>query len=355
MVINSDKKYKIGFSLLEAMVVMVIVAIFVAVIANSIPHKSKPKLAAETHGGYECYWKNNKLYSRAIAIGTEGSEKEESGECCNFKPNQYVNYIVFNAVGGGSRGGEDIGGGAGEFKSAFFSSPNRSYQLCPGKGGDNSNPNGYPSTVKSGSNDIVKVDGGSEATTIKNTKFSDIREVYIEKSMGPDIVHYGCLNNAIAWLDDIGQKIRISFCRTSLDIVEKTLEYSNPQYTTVEDKYKTVLQSPLFNSDYLKYDSDNNQLVYYDVGEFTDYGNDPRYNTDCTFNKISSIADPMCPSRFKLIIKINVPDYGNDGETSELTKYAQLMQYSNLAGINPGNGGAKNLQNGSSGAILVVW
>ena len=41
MVKNGYKKYKTGFSLLEAMVVMVIVAIFVAVIANSIPHKSK--------------------------------------------------------------------------------------------------------------------------------------------------------------------------------------------------------------------------------------------------------------------------------------------------------------------------
>ena len=354
MVISSCKKYKIGFSLLEAMVVMIIVAIFVAVIANSIPHKSKPKLSAEAHGGYECYWKGDKLYSRAIAIGTESSEKEETSDCCNFKPNQYVNYIVFNVVGGGSRGGEDIGGGAGAFKSAFFSSPNNNYQLCPGKGGNSTHSNGFPSTVKSGQNEIVTVEGGSDSTTVQNTKFSDILGLSIE-GMDSNVITYGCTYSPRAWLDDSDNTIHISFCRTSLDITEKVLEYSNPAYTRNEDKYKTVLQSPTFGTPLLSYDRVNNELVYYDVGEFVDYGKNPLNTSGCTPGKIIEMNDPMCPSRYKLTIKINLPDYGSNGETSELTKYAQLMQYTNLVNIKPGDGGAQGRQNGKSGAVLVVW
>ena len=359
MVKNGYKKYKTGFSLLEAMVVMVIVAIFVAVIANSIPHKSKPKLSAEIHGGYECYWKNNQLYSRSIAISTETAEKEESGNCCNFRPNQYVNFIVFNVVGGGSVGGSDTGGGAGAFMSAFFSSPNNNYQLCPGKGGSATSSDGEQSYVTSDGKTIVTADGGNEATTIRNTKYSDILSVYVDKAMDSNVPVYGCSYTPRAWLDDTDQTIHISFCRTSLDITEKTLEYSNTEYETNKDKYKTVLQSPLLNTPLLNItqQDENTVLEYYDVGEFVDYGKDPRTHESCkadNYAKITSMSDPMCPSRYKLNIKLNQLSNDAGGETSGLTKYAELMNYTNLAEIEPGNGGAQGGQEGKPGAVLVV-
>ena len=59
--------------------------------------------------------------------------------------------------------------------------------------------------------------------------------------------------------------------------------------------------------------------------------------------------------RYTIEIKLDIPDNGDDGAVSELTKYANLMQYSKLAEVGPGNGGAKGNQNGKAGAVLVSW
>lgn len=367
MVKNNRLNFKYGFSLVEALIVMSIFAIFISVIASVIPHKAKPKVNAEAHGGFECYYKANKLYSRNIVVGIENSEKEETshdanGKYCLFRPDPYLNYIIFNAVGGGSLGGANNGGGAGQYASAFFPTPKSEYKLYPGKGGSVSHADGYPSIVKSGNDTILQVSGGNDATTAENSNISDIVTVYQAGKMPSDVVAYGCNYTPHAWLDQTDGLIHVSYCATSTDIKEKTFIYSNNSlaaYPKSKVRYKTILQSPANTStskplSRLKPNTIN-VWEYYDVGEWIDYGNDPLTDNSCSYDEIVSMNNPMCPSRFKIEILLNIPDFGDEGAVSSLTKYATLMQYNNLKAVNPGNGGAKNNGAGKDGAILVSW
>ena len=49
-------KFRLGFSLFETFVVMAIVGIFIALMANTVAHRPKAKLASEAHGRFECYY-----------------------------------------------------------------------------------------------------------------------------------------------------------------------------------------------------------------------------------------------------------------------------------------------------------
>ena len=60
---NMNNKIKNGFSLFEAFVVMLIVSIFVVLMANTVAHRPKAKVASEAHGRFECYYdKDNGKY-----------------------------------------------------------------------------------------------------------------------------------------------------------------------------------------------------------------------------------------------------------------------------------------------------
>ena len=354
----SDKK--LAFSLVEALIVMTIAAIFVAVMASVVPHKSKPKISADAHGGFECYWKNNKLYSRTITVGNENTEKEETGNYCVFKPGQYISYIIINAVGGGARGGTNNGGSAGRFASAFFPIPNTSYKLYPGKGGTNSHHDGYQSKVTTEEDTIITVSGGNDAIVAQEAQVSDIIDVYATKGMNSTVVAYGCNYTPRAWLGT-DKYIYVSYCATSANIVEKKLEFSNPAYTKNANKYKTILNSPVVNDENAKVLSrlkpgTIDTWEYYDIDLFLEAGYSPlNLPNGCTYSKITNMNDPMCPSRYKIEIKLNIPDNGDDGAVSSLTKYANLMHYTNLESLKPGNGGPKGNGKGRPGAILISW
>lgn len=369
----SNKNFKFGFSLIEALVVMSIVTIFVAVIANVIPHKSKPKVSAEAHGGYECYWKNNKLYSRTITVGSEHAEKEETtsddrGKYCVFRPNHYVPYLIFNVVGGGAKGGTNDGGAAGQFASAFFPIPHTSYKLYPGKGGTVSNPQGSPSYVTANDDVLVEVAGASDSADATTSTVDNIVDVYLAGQMGANVIAYGCNYTPRVWLG-VDNLIHISFCKNSTDVVEETFEFNNPSYTDTKLRYKrTIMNSPVVGSNVTDSDGTKARVLsklkdgttniweYYDIGAFIDLDLDPLdLPYPCTYNIIRSMNSPMCPSRYKIEIKLDIPDNSAVGATSSLTKYADLMQYNNLKSIKPGNGGAQGNGAGYAGGILVSW
>ena len=370
MVKKNCQKYKYGFSLLESLVVMIIVAIFVAVMASVIPHKSKPKVSAEAHGGFECYYDGNDVYSRAIIIGTENSTaKKETGNYCIFRPDIYVSHIIVNAVGGGSAGNVSSGGGAGQYISAYFPVSNTSYKLYPGQGGTLSHPDGYNSTVKmtkvGGSDEILaEAAGGNNATNVLNTTTANILDVYQDGQLNSSIPGYGCSYAPRAWLD-IDNMIHVTFCSTTNEIVEEKLYYSNnslANYPNSLKRYKSILQSPAFNHPSKPLSGLQqgkvNVLEYYDVGVWVDSGEDPLEDDYCTFAKISGMNNAFCPSRYKIKILLDIPDIEDTGAVSSLTKYATLLNYSKLANMKPGNGGQKGStasSNGHAGAILISW
>lgn len=351
-----------AFSLVEALVVMTIAAIFVAVIASVVPHKAKPKISAEAHGGYECYWVGDKLYSRMITLGHEGEAKEETGDHCVFRPNKYVPYLIINAVGGGASGGSDNGGNAGQFTSAFFPIPQTSYNIYPGKGGTSDDPDGKPTRVDVGSETILEVSGGNDAVAIGNTKVTDIVDVL---PYGNNMVDgfYDCNFTPRASLE-ADNLIHVTYCKDkSANIVEQTFEYENSEYNNDKDRYKTIRTSPVASDSNAKVLSQRKEGTvdtweYYDVGVLLSLpgGYDPLNLPDgCTYNKLIAMNDPMCPSRFKIEIKLNIPENGEDGAVSPLSKYAGLMQYTELIDIQPGNGGAIPSKDGKSGAVLISW
>lgn len=359
--------YKFGFSLLEALIVMAIASIFIAVMANVVPQKPKAKLSAEVHGGFECYWKDGTLYSRTITVNNEDTEKAvcSGEECdhCEFRPPQALSYMIFNAVGGGSYGGVDNGGGAGQYTSAFVSIPQKVYRLYPGKGGTSGHHDGYETTVKpglEGNDTIVNVSGGNDATTAIHTKITDIIDIQAV-GMASNTPQFGCTFSPRAWVGE-DDKIHVQYCTTKTTVTEKTLNYSTTS-NNIKTKYQTIITSPVVGKDN---DSQvlsglqqgtNNTWEYYDIDVFLDNGYDPANNNlpkGCTFGKIIAMNDPMCPSRYKLTIKLNIPNNGENGATSELTKYAELLGYGGLQERAPGNGGAIN-SNGNDGAVLVSW
>lgn len=364
--------YKFGFSLLEALIVMAIASIFIAVMANVVPHKPKAKLSAEVHGGFECYWNDGTLYSRTITVNNEDQGKpvvcnpEEECDHCEFRPPQALSYMIFNAVGGGSYGGVDNGGGAGQYTSAFVSIPQKVYRLYPGKGGTSGHHDGYETTVKpglEGNDTIVNVSGGNDATTAIHTKITDIVDIQAT-GMASDTPQFGCTFSPRAWVGE-DDKIHVQYCTTKTTVTEKTLNYSTTS-GNIKTKYQTIITSPVVGTGAgvlsgLRKNKNgtysNNTWEYYDIDVLLDNGYDPANNNlpkGCTFDKIIEMNDPMCPSRYKLTIKLNIPDNGENGATSELTKYAELLGYSGLKNIKPGNGGAIN-SNGNDGAVLVSW
>jgi len=150
------KKTKLGFSLMEACVVMLIASIFIVVMANVVPRKVSKKSMAEAHGRFECYWGldkvlyQNEFNSGASVYGVKKASERGGGsstirgvsgaarDYCNFTPNRYAKYYIINAVGAGGLGDATVGPGAkggnsGKFESTFTPAFTGSFRLYPGK------------------------------------------------------------------------------------------------------------------------------------------------------------------------------------------------------------------------------
>ena len=86
---------KNGFSLAEALVVMVIVAILFAAITKVITTKPKPKAPSNPHGYYECYRKGGGLEQRYVREGVETEAKSVS--TCEFVPPGGIAFFNINS------------------------------------------------------------------------------------------------------------------------------------------------------------------------------------------------------------------------------------------------------------------
>ena len=141
-------KNKLGFSLMEASVVMLIAAIFIAVIASVVPRRVSPKSVAESHGRFECYYNNGSLKYQEFnndapatnnALTAPSSQKAKvagAGEqrpYCIYTPNKFAKFFIMNAVGQGGSPSAGLGGSSGKFASLFFPSTHQSYWIFPGR------------------------------------------------------------------------------------------------------------------------------------------------------------------------------------------------------------------------------
>ena len=350
-----------GFSLLEACVVMLILSIFIAVMANVIPQKAKKKVSSEAHGRFECYYKADGTLYQQTFTGNLGSgeavatETVDTKPACKFQPPFYAKYIIIDAVGGGAGGGTSVGGGEGGFVSSFYTSISKSYMIVPGKGGAVNN-NGEPTLIKSGSSTLLTANGGKSKSSLDNTTVDDILSCVVTDYTTDS--YYDCKTSPTCEIVD--GKVRVSFCRTkdnykTVDLTYKAYDSSgklitdNPRYivndVTVGGGHKITEQS-----------SATNVWKYHDISLFSDYSDatNPIYQAGW----VPDVNDIWTPSLYTLEITMDIDVNEASPEsssTSNLERYIESMKYTSpISTVHPGQGGAANTA-GTAGAVIILW
>ena len=344
-----------GFSLLEACIVMLIVAIFVAVMANVIPQKAKKKVSSEAHGRFECYYKaDGTLYQQTFTGNLGSGEKTAvasggTSTQCKFQPPFYAKYIIIDAVGGGAGGGTSVGGGEGGFVSSFYTSISKSYMIVPGKGGAVNN-NGEPTLIKSGSSTLLTANGGKSKSSLDNTTVDDILSCVVTEYTTDS--YYDCKTSPTCEIVD--GKVRVSFCRTK------------DNYKTVDLTYKAydasgaiITNNPRYivNSLYTeKKSGTQNVWLYHDISLFSDYSDavNPVYQAGW----VPNVNDIWTPSLYTLEITMDV-DVNEaspaSSSKSNLERDIESMKYTSpISTVHPGQGGAAN-SDGTAGAVIILW
>ena len=81
-------KNKLGFSLLEACVVMLMAAIFIAMSASAFSKRNLTHIESDGHGRYECYRNaGGAIQQRYVE---NNSVRNVSGASCTFRPPRYA-------------------------------------------------------------------------------------------------------------------------------------------------------------------------------------------------------------------------------------------------------------------------
>lgn len=344
-------KQKAGFSLFEACVVMMIVAIFFAVSANVIPKRNKPKAEAEGHGRFECYYKNGKLVQQMFQ-GTSSAGVSEVTEC-RFNPPVYAKYIVVNAVGGGAGGSGGSGGEPGQFYSSFHTSARAAFIMKPGRAGAVGNDGTMTAVYyedvanKVSDNALVLAEGGLSKRELKAVTARDIKQCAIEagqSSAGTDIA---CGSIPLCEVQD--DKIKVSYCFSSTRYKSK---YIDLQKDIISRPVDAWLKPPEYNDAEAK-------IIYHDQGLIDEYNLDLAAflkvyaGTEYYEPLLESLATSY-PSLFKMTLTFDL-HRSNKATPSLLSNYLDGMGIeSGITEVMPGQGGAPGSA-GRDGAVLITW
>jgi Tfp pilus assembly protein PilE len=147
-----------GFTMVEACISMLIVAVFLSAAMNIFTKKYQKPVYNTAHGSFLCYNDGaGNIYQRSSG---ESAVKVDS--YCSFKQVRSAEYYVINAVGGGGGGSSSYGGNAGEYRSFFLPSLYDEIRIVPGKGGAR-NYDGEPTLIKDSSNEVLMTAAGGLA------------------------------------------------------------------------------------------------------------------------------------------------------------------------------------------------
>lgn len=307
--INIDKNNKLAFSLFETLVVMGIVAVFVAASANVFT-KKRTRIAEKTpHGRFECYYSGSTLRQQYFVENI--SKPIETVSVCKFKPIKNAPYYIVNLVGGGGAGASSSsgnGGGAGEYRSFFVTHIEKELQVTPGKGSTNSSTAGGESIVNSvettGTKTIASVNGGTYG--------------FNKSTMNGDSV-------------------------TSCDILEAKYVCSREP---VCHAYKDYVQVSYCKEDDLAGENETTAFVTENL-QFNNINSSTVLSGDTvTYTKSGTIY------KFALTVKANMSK-GED--VSEFNTYLKAIGVnSGIISASPGNGGAQG-QSGKHGGAVIIW
>lgn len=362
---------------MEVCVVMVIVAVFIALMANVVPHKVTKKSTAEAHGRFECYYEGSNLYQQLfveqsseprVKIKTTGLHKgdrytytykdasgtEKTVAACEFEPPSWAKYMVVDAVGGGAGGKSGVIGGEGQFSSSFFASVHKKYLAVPGKGGAYNN-NGADTKVIGNGVEIITANGGKSRGSIENTTINDVLRCTVTDYV-KDNPSFDCQTYPTCEIKD--GLIVVNFCRTQDLYKEATFTYKgfkkngdiimdNPRY--IVNSVKAKDGKPITE---LKNDGNKDTWIYHDVTLFTDY--------DDSTNPVPndwpiSTANERVPSLFTLELQMNLSPIEDGKAASNLASFIEGMKYtSKMKDAKVGNGGTATGA-GNAGGVLFLW
>lgn len=370
----NNKKFKKGFSLFEAFVVMLIVSIFVALMANTVAHRPKEKVASEAHGRFECYYdpSNNKLYQQLYTEGSTTGRKlatkeiefkkdddtTEMKKVCEFVPPSYAKYLIIDAVGGGAGGSSKGGASEGQFVSTFYASIERKYYILPGNGGKketgvNAAENGGTTIVKNQDKEVmITAEGGKAVSSLENTTINDVLACSVTEWPTDD--QYNCHITPTCQIVD--GKVEVSFCRSKGSYITTQLEYKH-----LNNDGEVVLDNPRYIVNKVYTEQKNaNTWIYHDISPWSDY-NDLDTNPVKSYENSReagwkpSVTDEWVPSLYTLELLMNSSADGDEANPSNLHRLIESMQYtSKIKDAKVGEGGAKN-RNGSAGGVLILW
>ncbi len=356
---------KLGFSLFEAALVMAIAAVFITVMASVFPHKAKPKAQAEAHGRFECFYSGSTLKQRIVSHGSAGNVVNATGtDYCEFIPNQFVRYLIIDAVGGGSGGGAK-GGSAGVFSSSFFAVPMAKYRLYPGKGGSrctsepcadattggNTRVLGYKdNNAGTTGEELMDAAGGAYGDSLVNKTVRDIETCRVTKTS--PLEYYNCGTSPNCEL--VNDRVEISYCRRSDVYRTLPFQFHVSPGDAPDKKYDTIADNPCTRS------VGNGKFIFHDVSVWRDWKKSSLFNygipNPCPNDADDHLNNFDLPSLYVLEIIMRVPPAIPDaGEDSDLYRFIKAMRYDgSIVTAKPGNGGAKSTK-GNAGAVVVMW
>lgn len=317
MVKFSFKNRKYGFSMLEATITMLMVAVFTAAATNVFTRKHQKVAHTTSHGSFECYYDGEGQLCQRMA--QEGIFQEPTCGLaeCTFKPLKASEYYVVNAIGGGGGGNTSgLGGSAGEYRTFFIPSISKELHILPGKGGlAGSDPTDGEDTIienKDGESLLIAFGGKGgylNQSAYKNTiEAEDIYDCSLYFTDGSTALEY-CGGNT-PYCNINTSSIYIYYC------------------------YSSTSRSLPTTSSYLKFDSDG-QLYY----------------QNSTMSSRGVLA--------YLYARDDVLNFNTstNEHPSKLDEYLEAVEMddANVWRMGIGGRGSSGAQNGTPGAVLIVW
>lgn len=320
---------KYGFSMLEATITMLLVAIFTAAATNIFTQKHTKVALYVSHGSFECYRNpDGQICQRSGIEGIYQNEVCGLSEC-SFKPSKTAEYYVVNAIGGGGGGYPDgYNGRNGSYRTFFVTSISKELKITPGEGGiagtvDNA-PSSDSRTLRRGKNTII-TDTDANPLMLAEGGSGGVKDKYsLNQLKGTDI------GSCALFFEDGGATALSNYpdCSPQCTISSASIRAS---YCIDNDTLSLPSNSHLF------YDEDSNEIYF----QHTNYMA-RRYVRMYLYLKDSSV-DMFTPNT----------EYGNS-KMDEYLDAAELTE-AKVRGSGIGGRGGASAEDGSAGAVLIVW
>lgn len=286
---------KNGFSLLEACVVMAMVAIFVSMTATSYSKRHNTYTEADGHGRYECYRNAGGAIQQRYVEGN--SARAVTGTTCVFRAPRYAKYILVNISGGGSAAA------AGDFRSVFYSSIDSPMTINPGV-------TGGASTISINNETILSVSGGSGDLVVTSSAANKVSSCTFANTK------YTC--GSTPSCAQSGTNLIVNYCNSSSNFTSRTIPIS---------QIKTYRKS-----------WSGSRIVYRDLSGYEDQG----IPLDEAINMIDQ-------NTFETFYTLNVDFELTSSSVSLMQNYLKALNITD--GIAASNPGAL----GSPGGVVIVW